>query len=90
MDSFDCIFISTNDLVQPIWYQYKCSHYFHDLSIAAPAPEVLRAWKNLYGDSRFDDNKNNFILSASIIYILETERSSTSLFQSDVWIFILA
>ena len=33
----------------------------------------------LYGDSRFDDNKNNFILSVSITYILET-----SLFQSDV------
>ena len=27
----------------------------------------------LYGDSRFDDNKNNFILSASITYILETK-----------------
>ena len=38
----------------------------------------------LYGDSRFDDNKNNFILSASMTYILETERFSTSLFQSDV------
>ena len=38
----------------------------------------------LYGDSRFDDNKNNFILSASITYILKTERFSTSLFQSDV------
>ena len=38
----------------------------------------------LYGDSRFYDNKNNFILSASITYILETERFSTSLFQSDV------
>ena len=41
-------------------------------------------------DSRFDDNKNNFTLSASMTYILETERFSTSLFQSDVWIFILA
>ena len=38
----------------------------------------------LYGDSRFDDNKNNFILSASITYILEAERFSASLFQSDV------
>ena len=38
----------------------------------------------LYGDSRFDDNKNSFILSASITYILETERFSTSLFQSEV------
>ena len=38
----------------------------------------------LYGDSRFYDNKNNFILSASITYILETEIFSTSLFQSDV------
>ena len=38
----------------------------------------------LYGDSRFDDNKNNFVLSASITYILETERFSTSSFQSDV------
>ena len=37
----------------------------------------------LYGDSRFDDNNNNFILSASIPYILETVRLSTSLFQSD-------
>ena len=44
----------------------------------------------LYDDSRFDDNKNNFILSVSVTYILETERFSTSLFQSDVWIFILA
>ena len=44
----------------------------------------------LYGDSRFDDNKNNFILSAPITYILETEWFSTSLFQSGVWIFILA
>ena len=41
-------------------------------------------------DSRFDDNKNNFILSASLTYILETERFSTSLFQSDIWVFILA
>ena len=38
----------------------------------------------LYGDSRFDDNKNNFILSGSVTYILETVRFSTSLFQSDV------
>ena len=37
-----------------------------------------------YGDSRFYDNKNNFILSASITFILETEIFSTSLFQSDV------
>ena len=44
----------------------------------------------LYGDSRFDDNKSNFMLSASITYILEAERFSTSLFQSDVLIFILA
>ena len=44
----------------------------------------------LYGDSRFDDNKNNFILSVSITYILETKRFSASLFQSDVWVFILA
>ena len=43
----------------------------------------------LYSDSRFVDNKNNFILSASITYILQTERFSTSLFQSDV-LFILA
>ena len=42
----------------------------------------------LYGGSRFDDNKINFILSASITYILETERFLTPLFQSDVWIFI--
>ena len=28
----------------------------------------------LYSDSRLDDNKNNFVLSASITYILETER----------------
>ena len=35
----------------------------------------------LYRDSRFDDN---FILSVSITYILETERFSTSLFQNDV------
>ena len=38
----------------------------------------------LCGDSRFDDNKNNFILSASITYILKPERFSTSFFQIDV------
>ena len=36
----------------------------------------------LYGDSRFDDNKNSFILSASITYILETERFSTERFST--------
>ena len=35
----------------------------------------------LYGDSRFQDNKNNFTLSASVTHILETERFSASLFQ---------
>ena len=34
----------------------------------------------LYSDSRFDDNKNNFILSGSVAYILETEGFSTFLF----------
>ena len=38
----------------------------------------------LYGDSRFDDNKNSFILAVSITYIFEIERFSTSLFQNDV------
>ena len=44
----------------------------------------------LYGVSIFDDNKNNFILSASIIYILQTERFLTFLFQSNVKMFVLA
>ena len=52
----------------------NCSYLFDDNKV------ILL----LYGDSRFDDNKNNFILSALITYILETERFSTSLFQSDV------
>ena len=33
----------------------------------------------LYGDSKSDGNKNNFILSASITYILETEIFDSSL-----------
>ena len=52
----------------------NCSYLFDDNKV------ILL----LYGDSRFDDNKNNFILSALLTYILETERFSTSLFQSDV------
>ena len=44
----------------------------------------------LYGVSIFDDNKNNFILSASIIYILQTERFLTFVFQSNVRMFVLA
>ena len=44
----------------------------------------------LYGVSIFDDNKNNFILSPSIIYILQTERFLTFLFQSNVKMFVLA
>ena len=46
--------------------------------------DVNKASLLLYGDSRFGDNRNNFILLASITYILETERFSTFLFQSDV------
>ena len=38
----------------------------------------------LYVDSRFHDNQNNSNLSVSVTFILETVRSSTSLFQSDV------
>ena len=33
----------------------------------------------LYCDLRFADNKNNFILSALITYVFDTERHSTSL-----------
>ena len=34
----------------------------------------------LYGDSRFDTNKNKLILEGTIIYIKNTERFSGSLF----------
>ena len=34
----------------------------------------------LYGDSRFDTNKNKLILESTIIYIKNTERFSASLF----------
>ena len=34
----------------------------------------------LYGNSRFDTNKNKLILEAAIIYIKNTERFSGSLF----------
>ena len=34
----------------------------------------------LYGDSRFDTNKNKLILEATILYIKNTERFSGSLF----------
>ena len=34
----------------------------------------------LYGDSRFDENKNKVILKATINYIKNTERFSGSLF----------
>ena len=44
----------------------------------------------LYGVSISDDNKNNFILSPSIIYNLQTERFLTFLFQSNVKMFVLA
>ena len=35
----------------------------------------------LYGDSRFDENKNKFILEATITYIKISERFSGSLFE---------
>ena len=34
----------------------------------------------LYGDSRFDEGKNRFILEATITYIKDSERFSGSLF----------
>ena len=37
----------------------------------------------LYGDSRFDTNKNQLILEATIIYIKNTERFSGFLFACD-------
>ena len=35
----------------------------------------------LFGDSRFDENKNRFILEATITYILSSERFSGPLFE---------
>ena len=35
----------------------------------------------LYGDSRFDENKNNFILQSSVKYIQKTERFFGHLFE---------
>ena len=35
----------------------------------------------LYGDSRFDENKNKFILQATINYLKNSERFSGSLFE---------
>ena len=37
----------------------------------------------LYGDSRFDENKNKFILQSSMKYIKTTERFSRSLFKQN-------
>ena len=37
----------------------------------------------LYGDPRFDINKNKFILEATLFYIKSTERFSGSLFDSN-------
>ena len=34
----------------------------------------------LYGDSRLDGNKNNFILAATLTYIKNTDRFSGSIF----------
>ena len=35
----------------------------------------------LYGDSRFDENKNKFILQATINYLKSSERFSGSIFE---------
>ena len=35
----------------------------------------------LYGDSRFDENKNKIILEATINYLKSSERFSESLFE---------
>ena len=35
----------------------------------------------LYGDSRFDENKNKIFLEAAVNYIKNAERSSGSLFE---------
>ena len=43
-------------------------------------PDNLKTNILLYGDSRFDDNKNKVILEATITYIKSSERFSGSLF----------
>ena len=78
MYCFDCISISTNDLAEPIWYQYQCSHCFHDFSVAAPGPRVRRAW-NLMGTSvrngrRFflSFGKKNYFIEKLYVFLLIT------------------
>ena len=68
MDCFDCIFISTNDLLWPIWYQYQCSHCFHDFSVAVLVPRVLRAW-NLIGTPV--RNRRRFFLWEKVLFCRE-------------------
>ena len=69
MICFDCVFISTSDLAEPVWYQYQCSHCFHDFSVAAPGPRVRRAW-NLMGTS-VRNGRRFFLLFGKKYYFID-------------------
>ena len=59
------------DLVNSVKYIFE---YFDSLSDNAKKDLIL------YGDPRFDINKNKFILEGKVFYIKSTERFSGSLF----------
>ena len=72
-------------------YPLHCHHFSHHRVVFMNSvksicdnfdslPDKVKEGLLLYGDSRFDENKNRVILKATISYMKNTERFSGSLF----------
>ena len=76
------------DTVHYLLHCHYFSHYRFDLINSAKSvsnnfgsfSDNIKMDIPLYGDSRFDTNKNKLTLEATILYIKNTERFSGSLF----------
>ena len=79
------------DIEDTVHYLMHCHHFYHyrfDLinSVKSVSNNFESSSDNirrdvlLFGDSRFDTNKNKLVLEATISYIKNTERFSGSLF----------
>ena len=90
-DCLNLLFSRSLEIEDTVPYLLHCHHFSHycfDLinSVKSVSHDFEFFSDNvkrdilLYGDSRFDTNKNKLILEATIIYIKNTERFSGSLF----------
>ena len=90
-DCLNPLFFCSLEIEDTVHYLINCDHFSHyRFDLVNSVKSVSNNFESfsdnikrdilLYGDSRFDTNKNKLILEVTILYIKNTERFSGSLF----------